>query len=411
MVPSEQAVIDPELQSTYDEIQALITPTLDRRSGGATDDDRYEIWTELVWPKLAELLEQDKQDRANQLEQSLNNMEVTHSKSCCGQDGSHVHQQASSVQDGETTGFAQAFQKAKGEIESIAKKSGADNEKIRQELTGHSFEARQEYVRTLQKYAATLDELEEAYRQFLTKEKVLVKKHRVARDGEEIHPDMLVSGYLASLAGEDRPAMWDSIVRKERYITAPGPFDMWVVSDATSSMKNNSLNILASESTALLGQSFERYNHLTIQLLEDPEELDCSRLSVITFAGTATIEQPLVPFATDRQRLDAFHHVKEAAGNNTIISSGLDAVKDMHEETDPPRRKLVIVVSDGDDNQVSETKKSIQKLLNLGFSVRFLNFSGTRKGYQGEELVASPTELPGIMLGIARSIIDGEKES
>lgn len=403
MVPGEEAIIDAEVQGAFGAIQTLLSGTLDRRT--AANDTRFDIWTELVWPELNKLLDQDRLDHADDLSKSLQSMEAQHS-AVCSPGASHLHEQQSVHEHPPT--LADAMKQASTEADKLSKLVGAGRNAELEQLTGYDYESRKMYSKALQKYAPTLDELEEAFRLFLIQDKVVTKKHRTTDEGQEISADFLVSGYIASLSGEESPVMWDEIVRKESYKTRPAPFDLFIVSDATGSMASAGISAVAAEATALMSHAFERYNRLSQELLENCEDKDLSRMSVITFAGEANIEQPLSAFGTDKQHLDAFHHVRLAQGGNTLIHSGVDAVVDMHEEVVPPRRKLVVIFTDGDDGGMATTKKSIHTLHNLGYKVRVLNFSGSLKGFQGEELVASPVELPSIMFDIAKQLIDEE---
>ena len=404
MVPGEQAVIDTELEQVYTDLVTALRGTFDRQN--STPEQKFLIWTELGWPVVAKLLDQDRQDKPDLADQ-LKNMLAQHGAMCGEGHGEHSHAQPQESSNGQTasSNLSDAVSQAVKQAAQKAQAAGAGAEAARDEYFGHTAEARVQYNQALQKYAGALDSLREAYREFLSSESVEVKKRKLSREGDEINPDELVLGYVASKAGVSDPAIFDETVTHEKIRTRPGPFDLYIVADATGSMISNGVAEPAAIATALLSNAFESYNHLTEELLEDPTPADLSRLAIISFTGSATIEQPISQYGTPRQHLDAFHHVKEAKGSNTLIHSGLDAIVASHEDIRPPRRKVVIVLTDGDDQGKPTTDISAATLENLGYHVEFWNFSQQPKGFRGEKLIGSPNELPGLMLAMAKSLV------
>lgn len=408
MVPNEPCVVDDDVQAIHDELIDEIRLTTNRRIVG--DDERFTIWTELVWPKLAPLVKHDLA-QPKKLQKALAADEILHGQACSGlhetaivtpgKAGGHSHSSEPSLAD--TIKQAQTEKQTGGS-------RGAGQRAEREALTGYSAEARQAFYGILQRQAGVLDALDAVYRKFLSQEVTRKPRYQAGADGSELAAGALALGYTESLAGVPNPKVWQERTWREKIRPGHGPFDMWVVTDATGSMEAIGANTLASEATALLATAFERYNTAVEEIIGEDNASLLSRLSVVSFAGLPTIERPLAAFSSEKEHLDAFYHVQQAAGGNTLINTALKAIRESHEETAEPRRRVVVVITDGQDSDKPKTKLEAQELEKLGYEVQVWNVSGSISGLPNEEAVGTPAELPRRMLAIAETLVPTDKD-
>lgn len=399
---SAGAIVDDDVQAIFDETWPAVDATANRRT--ATNDQRIEVWQELLWPKVFELYERDKLEHStSHLGSHLNSSAEGHAQAC-----GHPHN-GDDHDEGLSAGLYQAVAQAQKEIHSGGA-SGAGREKTKQEITGYSQEDRLLFYAGLQKNASTLDSLEEAYRQFISNEIVTRITTVQGRNGAEIYSGALALGYVESLAGIDNPAVWHESVEVEQIVPGKGAFDVVILTDASGSMDTGGHAEPASEYTAVAQVGFERYNNSVLELVGSdwPELL--SRMAVVSFGGLPTVQRPLVAFGTEKQHLDAFHHVRKAEEGDTSISEALAIVPMLFENAEPlpERRKVVIVLTDGHDSDKLATDAQIAELSKSGFDVRIWNMSSNRKGFAGEELISSAKDLPRLMVSLAESVITGD---
>lgn len=445
MIPGSETSARPEVDAAlaslrdyngtgYDMIDYLTAPNSKMKG-----TDRFDRQLAIIYPVYQALLEQAKQEAGDkQAEQSGQSGEDSQSSESqdnqSGQDGQHQQAQDGSTNTSNGNPFAAEYadyfenkhpeplspeeeqkldeiisQQIKQEQSSSARPNPirAFNERIRQEtgFTGRDYAA---YATEVARYRGAIEEMRGVFQSVIS-ERVAVKRglsRRTQSDGDLLDPNRLAQTIIDMKSGITQPEAFTRYEHKRRQTEAIGKTDYVFVYDRSGSMRGERSQAAASSAVIMLEglAGMQR----DVRQAEDQYSLTLDldiRTACYSFNDDVVLHKPLSEGITDKERLATYATVSQPGGNNAD-SVVLAEITRMPSE--PDRRRILIVVSDGEADDVTASRRSVDLLREQGWLVYGVAIGSTaaeRLYAPHSKLINDPNELPAVLQSFIESTI------
>lgn len=426
-VPDEQCVVAPEVRERLDALhdfkgsgQDLInyaTQPFKTATEYLSRMDQMQLWRKGVWPEYLALYEEDLQDPNVQKQepgqgQGQGSAQADQTPGEADSDPFAEHYQdyeenhhpgkPSEPKDDSTDSQAQNEQ-AEAAIQAILNRNPetADKDKTvdtikpnplhqppqtaeqqraaaveaaRAEAAGVEVDDYRQYQQELQKVLPLLQDMGQVFEQFIN-DRVTSKRQLMHRhpDGVVLDPDHLAQTVAQLRSGRtddnEIPAFLEYGTKQtERELS--GKLDFWLVVDTSTSMRGTKAQLAAQGSIAVL-EGLDMFNQ---RVQEESRaqgfELDYdARTGVIVFNDSFQVPKELGLSLTMKERVAATKNIQAASGG-TNTTPALDHIITYY-QTDPAadRKKVVVVLSDGEDPQANSLASAMANLRNQGVLV------------------------------------------
>lgn len=354
-----------------------------------TPEDRFALWVNIIYPEYQELLELDKRDpnfAESEKSSSDDHVEDNQSGNPNGdkskppsdraQKDSHGH---SHDQDGQFAEYYNDYWENKhpeplshedySKIQEVARKESERNnpatkDRERQEKfriqTGHTLFEQQSYNELLLQNREAI----EAIRELFFKKVLSPQLSNVRRLGNTLRSDgiTLSPNHLAEIVADiasgavDPKAFLDYEYRRTEHEFF-GNTDYYLVIDRSSSMKGEKARAAALCALIFL----EGLDGIQTDIRDTANEhgIDLGlgiRSAVYGFGESAELIKPLGPDLTTKERLDCYQRANNPLNEGTADYLVLQAIHD-EKRDDKDRKRVIIVMSDGESSNNEEAKK------------------------------------------------------
>lgn len=224
-----------------------------------------------------------------------------------------------------------------------------------------------------------IEELREVFKQIISermKEKISPKYP--TREGEIlVKPAEAVAQIKAGIA---EPEVWETVEPKKKPEDLYGNFDVTVVADRSGTMTGSR----AREQRKAIALVLEALTEFSEDLEEVRYDLDYDlnvRTEVSAFKEDSQLLKPLSSELTEKQRIHVYKTLGSTPGLHTYDALPLAEIKDglsdeeLVEIESGKRKKLVIVMSDGESHSADQTKELLSDLRAKGLIVVGLGIS------------------------------------
>ena len=360
--------------------------------------EKFDLWTKVIYPRWRELYEQDAADPQFQ-------QQPQEGENAQNDDSQSDDQQAQPGEQGAQPDFSQYYQEYHDnhhpdpmndeeheQIEQAGKKiadedrqkeQAARREKreqaqkadpsyqrdaqVRRE-TGHSLAELQAYNREIERWRDQIDEVRGLFRSLLDEHVGLRRKLRGGHtEGAILTPDRLAQTVVDIRSGINEPKAFSNYEKhvSERELT--GRTDYVFIFDRSGSMRGEKSHAAASsaviclEALAGVQRDIEEFREAT----GIDAEVDI-RTAVYTFNDTIDEAKPLSHGLDMKQRLDTYGLILSPDLGNADTHA-LQKVLDLPPETD--RKRILVVVSDGEADDKALARTRVEELRHSGWQV------------------------------------------
>ena len=204
-------------------------------------------------------------------------------------------------------------------------------------------------------------------------------------DGEELHRESLALAVAEVRAGAPRPAAFRRRLRVPRRTERPGNTDYVLAVDRSGSMWGRPAEAAADAALIMLEGLAGAQRDIEHAERTAGESLELGiRTALIAFDATALLVKPLAGALTDQARLALQAEIRSPAGGTNdaaalLLAGRVFGIDDGSAESHPSsageagdgiaRRRIVIVVSDGDSNDPAAADERIRALRAAGVEV------------------------------------------
>lgn len=271
---------------------------------------------------------------------------------------------------------------------------------LRQE-TGFGLREHQAYQADIAKHRDAIDAMRNVFRSVIA-ERVAQRRglsRNAYTEGDLLDPNRLPQLIIDKKSGVHQPEAFVRYEQVKGRAELVGKTDYMFVFDRSDSMGQDGRSAAAATSALIMLEALSAMERDIKQAEEQNNvELDLDiRTALYVFDSTATCLKPLSEGLSDRERLSVQSEVSRPRGS-TADYLALQEIDTVERSSD--RRRIVIVVSDGESNEVQEARSIIQKLRASGDTVYGIGIGsndatalyapyGTR--------VDNPDDLPGVL--------------
>ena len=213
-------------------------------------------------------------------------------------------------------------------------------------------------------------------------------------EGENLSAEHLVEAWLSLKAGVDTAEVWTVERTKERPAERVGVFDITIAGDLSESMLHGGKDRAQKQATVLLLAALEEFRRELSYAEGDLRDDLAVRTEAWGFGNSPHLLKPLT------NRLEPIHCARVAGGmepNSSYGTHDYTVLKEIREaiENDPryaeklkPRngrdvaeiRRIVLVLTDGDSNNVAKCMEEVAALRALGVKVIGIGITSAGKG-------------------------------
>lgn len=402
MIPGSHTGVAPEVREAIDSLRnfedsgedmiKFSTALSDPSGHELSPEVRFEIWIQKIYPIYQKLLEQDQQDPHFQQNQSVS----TNSQGQpADQPNKSENNQSTCEEDQIPSQFDQYYKdyhenrhpepmpekmknklhetvgqviKEKERQERIKRYETPERSRDKQLLreVGHSLQELRAYNEELSKYQSEIDAFRNIYKQVIDQR--LSMKRGLSRQatptGVLLDPNRLAQTVVDIKSGIQEPVAYLGYTERKRSMETVGNVDYYFVIDTSTSMaEGDGEKAKAATATAMIfleGLS-------AMQADVEREEMNSSvnldlmiRSSVYVFGENTKCIKPLSTSLNVKQRMDTYATVSRPAGG-TPDYVALQAIADEQRE-DSDRRRIIIVMSDGESDNKDEAIKALNRL-------------------------------------------------
>lgn len=273
--------------------------------------------------------------------------------------------------------------------EAYAKAEGVRVEELREYRT---FWREIEDIENPETNEKTVEELREIFRKIIAerKKKVFASKLPVSEGEILAYPAEVVAQIKA---GVSEPEVWQTLDKKEKPKELYGEFDVTVVCDRSSSMREGEKAPEQRKAAALLLEALKEFSDLI-----DEERIDLEydlnvRTECWSFGSDEQVEmlKPLGKEMTERQRVHIYKTLADTPGSTKDFAA-LEKIFEGVSDEDWEKikngilRKIIIVLSDGESDDAARVGKILNKFRGNGAVV--IGIGITKEGEKIEETYA-----------------------
>jgi Mg-chelatase subunit ChlD len=440
MIPGSDAKVTPDVQEVIDRLrnfrgsgEDVIKRATDPRT---TYREQQDIRMALIWPEYFELLKQDIEDRKKNPQpegepgegggESGEGGEPTEGSTEPTERG--IGREAGEIfsddyKDAEGRHAEPISDDELGKVMRDAKKMPSNQtpeqraKAAAEKQTGHTSREIQKYRETLTQHWPQVDTLVNDYfSQIISRRLATAKRFKGGqRDGATIDGSSLAQGY-ADFRGGGEPYIFNREETHEKLTQAPGGYDVFLVIDGSGSMGGQKAEMAAASGAIML----EALNQFQEQITESEVShrvnlgLDI-RTQVSIFGSDSTDIKPLSGTLTEKNRLDTFVAATAADAGGTGDYLTLEQIISSYDETlsaednAEGRKRLVIVLTDGESDNKDRASASIKALRSRGFLVHAISIGSPAAAQlyspSGRE-IRDPGDLPAALIELLESEIN-----
>lgn len=368
--------------------------------------ERFAIWTEIVYPVYQQLIELDKQDPPDKGESSDQSGdgsgsgdESQPSHGTPGQEQERPEDQKKSEGDQPGGDFQPYYddyfenrhpepmsEEDHDKLHEYAKKQSEKkkqreninplrelDKKIRQE-TGHSLAEKKRYETEMMQWRDAIQRMREVY-QAIINERVSLKRglsRRPMTEGAVLDPDRLPQTIIDMKAGVTEPEAFRDYEQHKGRTEVAGKTDYIFIFDQSGSMgetvAGSSIGTKSQAAAACSVIALEGLSAMQsdIEAAEAEYNLDLEleiRTAIYTFGSDVRCLKPLSSQLDLKERLDTYSDIRALEGS-TADFLAMEEVSKLPMESD--RRRIVIVVSDGGSDNPTRARQVIESLRRQG---------------------------------------------
>lgn len=414
----------------------------------STPEERFGLWVRAIYPEYEALLEQDKQDprftESEDGQQSGDNSENQSQQDAGDGDQSEQSQDGNendpSDTDGDNSGdkdgrFRQYYDEyhsdrhpepldddthevlhdvAKHIIDQQKSQPRPDqkiDQKIRQE-TGHSLQEQISYNRELMEYSHEIEKIRDLFFKQIISPQLEIHRRlgKTPRaEGAILNPDRLAETIIDIRSGNEDPAAFVDYEHGVVSAETIGNTDYYLVVDRSQSMswEGGDKARAAATSTLIFLEGLAGIQ----KDIEEAEaeyglELEMSiRSCVYTFGNGADIIKPLSKELSTKERLDSYQAAGSPLNEGTADYLALESILDNISEGD--RRKVIVVITDGESSQPTLATEAISKIRARKDSTIMAISIGSEEAVElyrpDARRCDNPRDLPNTLANILRS--------
>jgi len=425
MIPVSQTIVEPEVDEALavlrniDEQDVIKISTARFRGNSYTELDKknqFFLWTTHIFPQYQKLLELDKQDPrfdskkqqsgdsndSSQPAESGNPADKSESQESsdnldageAGQDGEEKPGNSSLdnfYDDYETNRHPapvsheeieeilnQSFEKKKHEKKTEKENSPEQRaqKNLKERLGGHSIATFNKYRQELQRLYPEIRQMTNFFSSLLDER--VVMRRKLTRSGPEgviLNPFNLAQTMVDLESRiDDPPSAFLDYEKHEAMKEANGKFDCFLAVDCSGSMSGNRCTEARRAASIFLEglSAFQRQ----IENREQQGSFDLDwdvRTSIYKFGGGAEEIKSLSNSLSEKERLDVFSSIDSGGGTEDYLA--LEQIYDRiateisSNAEIKSRRRIVIVITDGESSDPERLSQSIDKLKKLNVSI------------------------------------------
>lgn len=406
MIPDSETAVLPEVDAPIAELRnyqgqgdvikysTAVAKSAYEAMGG---EERFGIWTAIIYPVYEKLIELDRQDSSRQSQSggkgqgNGENQQGTQSQVSDkpkDQPQSDSERFSSYYEDYKQSHHPEPmseeehdklYQHAKEHAQSSAKPNSplsrqreherTLDKKVRDE-TGHSLQEQRRYNAEIVRWRSAIQKMRDVF-QHVINERVAQKRglsRRTFTDGAVLDPDRLVQTVIDVRSNIEEPEAFKNYVVKRGEARSIGKTDYVFMFDVSGSMgRKNAVNAASSVVIGLEGLAALQRDVAEAEAVHKADiELDI-RTAIYIFGDEAACVKPLSTTVTLKERLDTYAAVIDPHGGNTRDFLALEEIARWPSESD--RRRMLIVVSDGGSNDSARARHAIEKLRDQGWFV------------------------------------------
>lgn len=436
MIPDSETTVNPEVdemlnefRNFYDTGQDMLkysTQVAKSPTEMMSGEEKFKIWTEVIYPRWQDLLEQDRQDP--KFQQSPSDGESGQDQS--GEPGDQPTEQQPA---GGTPDFSQYYEQYKNEhhsepmteaeheaIEKAAADKAAEAKKqqrqearqkrqeanpsfhhdaqMRQE-TGHGLAEKKRYDNEINTWQDAINELRDVYRSLLDEHVGARRRLRGGHaEGAILTPDRLAQTVVDIANGVSEPKAFSDYERRISQRELTGRSDYVFIFDRSGSMRGEKSEAAASSAVICMEALAGMQRDIETIQNDIGAEIDVDvRTAIYTFDNEINNPKPLSHGLSLKERLDTYSEVRNPGGANAD-SHALQMICELPPEQD--RSRILVVVSDGEADNPSLARTKIEQLRREGWKVYGISI-GSDAAVQlyapHSQRVDDPSLLPDLM--------------
>lgn len=283
------------------------------------------------------------------------------------------------------------------------------DQKIRQE-TGHSLADQRQYQTEVLKWRSQITEMRELFRSVIHEQVAQKRTLRGAHtEGALLSPDRLAQTYIDVQTGSEEPAAFQDYERTAAERTLVGKTDYVFVFDRSGSMGGNGKSEAAAAAVAICLEGLDGMQR-DVKAAEQEAgvtlDLDI-RTALYTFNDEVKCTKQLSHGLTAKERLDSYGDVRAPGGGNAD-STVLGMMEELDTEIPADRRKIVVMVADGEADNTTAARASVDRLRQKGWQVYGISIgsdAAVELYKPTSRRVDDPTTLPSAMQQLIQETI------
>jgi len=263
------------------------------------------------------------------------------------------------------------------------------------------------YRNEYQEIVPLIKELREVFKKIVSrrlKERMRLSP-QLEREGEEIEEGSLAEAYVESKAGGE-PRAFREVERKKREEVGYGMLDMTLVNDLSGSMEGAKLSMDRKSKQLFMESLADFQKEIEEAEFENGVSLGLEvRTETRAFGDFGDAElKKLSPHLDEKERISVWKKLHQAGGGTPDYLSLEEVLKSIDadykkELRDKKRRKVVVVLSDGESQDSSRVQRALKELRDKGVIVFALGMTESGQAvkntyYPDAEVIANINKLP-----------------
>jgi hypothetical protein len=386
MVPDSQTIVLPEVNEAIaglrdyqgkGDLVKYSTAVARSRREIMRPDEKFRIWTELIYPVYEKLLEQDKKDPIDSGGSGEGSGEADRQGDSNQQDEPSPEQQPQDAEAGQGQ-FDKYYEdyfenrhpeplseEAHDEIHQHARQSADPkqerksswhsriqetqkviDEQIRRETGGHTLADQRRYNAEIKRWQNEIAQMRDVYKKVI-QERIAQKRglgRKALPEGAILDPNRLAQTVIDIKSGVDRPEAFLDYEQRRGHVESVGKTDYVFIFDVSGSMADDGKS-QATASSAVIGLEGLAAMQRDIEEAEEENNIDLEldiRTAIYTFGVGARLLKPLSNTLHSKERFDAYAAVSSPGDSDTQDFLALEAIEKL--EADRDRRQIAIVV-------------------------------------------------------------------